>query len=293
MRRLQREIENADVLCIRTATKIDKALMDRGKKLKYILSFTSGIDHIDIEYAQLRGIEVIWDKLGGVSDSVAEFTIGLMINLARRISYAHERMKMNIWAKGECMGMELRKKTLGIIGCGRIGSKVAKIAKLGLEMRVIGYDPYLKRHEYVQLTSLNDVLMNSDIITIHVPLTDETRNMIGKREFELMGIGKKPYIINTSRGGVIDLKELYLALKRGLIKGVAMDVYVEEPPFKDELFTKIKELEGEGRVLFTPHIAGSTLDGKEMVGRNVIDLFLRHLRGLSARNRACIHPPEA
>lgn len=274
-KRLLKHVAEADIICIRTATHMDKDLMERASKLKYILTFTTGTDHIDTEYAKMKGITVIADREGGVKDSVAEHAVGMMIDLARNISYSHEKMNSNEWTKDECMGTELKGKTLGIIGCGRVGTSVARIAKLGLCMKVIGYDPYLGKHDLIQLVSLKELLTRSHIITLHIPLTDETEHMIGKNEFDLMARGKKPYVINTARGDIIDMNKLYTALKRGKISGAALDVYPKEPPFNDREFRKIKQLSGSGKVVLTPHIAGSTVEGKRKTGKNVISQFIK------------------
>lgn len=266
-RRVLEEIGDADIICIRTATKMNKPMIDRAKKLKYILTFTMGTDHIDTAYAKEKGIEVISDAGGGTTEAVAEHVIGLMIDLLRKISYSNQKTKENQWVKKECMGTELNGKTLGIVGCGKIGTRIAEIAKLGFGMNVIGYDPYIKKHATVTMTGIKDVLNQSDIITLHVPETKDTIGMIGKEEFDIMVKGKKPYLINAARGKLIQSEELYTALKEGEIKGVALDVYPEEPPFEDSVYQKIK---GMDNVVLTPHIAGSTHEGKLKIGNNVI-----------------------
>lgn len=273
-KRLLEEIADAETICVRTATHVGKELIDKAPKLKYILTFTMGTDHIDVAYARVKGVEVIEDRLGGTKDSVAEHTVGLMIDLVRKISYSDRKMRQNAWAKRECMSIELKGKTLGIIGCGRIGTRVAEIAKLGLGMRVMGYDPYVKS-DLVRMVSLEELLAESDVITLHVPKTDETTRMIGKKEFDTMARGKKPYIINTARGTVIDMNELYAALKEGKIKGAALDVYPKEPPFGDAAFQKIfQKIRQLSNVVLTPHTAGSTLEGKIKTGENVIRRFM-------------------
>lgn len=279
-RRILEEIGDADIICIRTATKMDKPMIDLAKKLKYILTFTIGTDHIDMAYAKERAIEVISDVRGGTTDAVAEHVIGLMIDLVRKISYSNRKTKENEWVKKECMGTELNGKTLGIIGCGKIGTRIAQIAKLGFAMNVIGYDPFIKEHNMVSMTGLKEVLAQSDIITLHVPETKETVGMIGKDEFDLMAKGRKPYLINAARGKLIQSEELYTALTEGKIKGIALDVYPEEPPFEDPVYQKIKEM---GNVVLTPHIAGSTHEGKLKIGRNVIEqLKARINRGVES-----------
>lgn len=226
------------------------------------------MDNIDIRHARSLGIDVI-NAPEAPADSVAELTIGLMISLARKIPVL-DRCEKGGWRGEWALGRELRGKTLGIIGLGRIGSRVAIAAK-ALGMRVVAYDPYIDKGKAERVgaelkSSLDELLKTCDFLSIHVPLNDETRGMIGARELSLMK--KESYLINTSRGAVVDEKALFDALASGKLAGAALDVLTEEPPVDNPLL-KLK-----GKVLITPHIGGFAVEAQRRIAITLAEKIL-------------------
>ncbi len=275
--RLSEEIRDADAIIVRSSTKLTKDILNNAQKLKVIARAGVGVDNIDLEEATKKGIIVV-NAPDASSVAVAELTIGLMLALARNIIYANNSLKEKKWEKKKLKGIELRGKTLGIIGLGRIGSQVAKRAK-AFDMNVIAYDPFVTE-EYakrlgVKLVDFETLLKESDFITIHVPLTEKTRNMITKREIEKMKDGV--FIINCARGGIINEKDLYEALKSGKIAGAALDVFENEPPFDSPLL----ELDN---VIVTPHIGGNTKEAQKLACMMVCEDIERVLNGIPPIN---------
>jgi D-3-phosphoglycerate dehydrogenase len=211
-----------------------------------------GLDNIDVETAEKKGIRVLYAP-EVAANAVAELTVGLIISLARSIPQADHSMKEGKWTKKQLIGLELRDTTLGVIGLGNIGGIVAKIAKaLGMKILITKRTPpapELLRELEAEFVLLNELLERSDVVTIHVPLTPETRHMIGAREIQLMKKGA--FLVNTSRGAVVDGKALLNALRSGTLGGAALDVYEIEPP-KDLSLIKLP------KVICTPHIGGQT-----------------------------------
>lgn len=249
------KIKDFDVLVVRSATKVTREVIEAGKKLKVIARAGSGLDNIDVAAAEERGISVI-SAPEAPTVAVAELTLGLMLSFARKIPRADSGMKEGKWEKKELMGIELSGKILGIIGTGRIGRAVAERAR-AFGMQLLFYDIYEDR-EFAErvggrYVSLEEVLKNSDFITIHVPLLPTTRHMIGEREFQLM----KPnaVFINTSRGDVLDESALVNALKSNRIMGACLDVFENEPPIDSPLL-KLPN------VVLTPHIGASTVEAQ-------------------------------
>lgn len=270
---LKKDIAKYDVLIVRSRTKVTKEVIDAGKNLKVIARAGAGVDNIDVEYAESRGIKVICAS-DAVANSVAELTMGLILSLARQIPLADYEMKKGKWIKNEVRGWELRGKTIGIIGFGRIGQRVAQLAK-AFGMKILIYDLNRPSENSVkdlgaQLVSFNELLSMSDIITLHVPLTAQTYHMIGRDEIAKMKNGV--YIINTSRGAVIDENALFEALKTGKVAGAALDVYEKEPPDNYD-FIKMQN------VVCTPHIGAQTLEAQKRtsidIAAKVIQLFKR------------------
>jgi D-3-phosphoglycerate dehydrogenase len=256
---LLREVGEYDVLVVRSATKVTREVIEAGRNLKLIARAGAGLDNIDLEAAAARDIKVI-NSPESVTAAVAELTIGLMLSLARRIPRADRGMKLGLWEKSELIGTELRGKTLGIVGTGRIGRAVGYKAKAFL-MDLLAYDIVMNEEfrertgcRYVDLQTL---LRESDFVTLHVALTPQTRHMIGRRELSLM----KPtaFLINTSRGEIVDETALVEALREGRIAGAALDVYEREPPTDSPLL----KLEN---VILTPHIGASTIEAQRDAG---------------------------
>ncbi|MEM3672898.1 MAG: phosphoserine phosphatase SerB [Candidatus Bathyarchaeia archaeon] len=272
---LKKEVEDCDVLIVRSRTKVTKEIIDAGKNLKVIARAGAGVDNVDVAYAEEKGIKVICAS-DAVANSVAELTIGLILSLARQIPRADHEIKRGNWIKNEVEGWELRGKTLGIVGFGRVGQRVAQLAK-AFGMKILIYDLNRPCEDSIkeldaQLVSLKELLSMSDVITLHVPLTDQTYHMIGKAEIEKMKAGV--YLVNTSRGSVVDEEALFEALKTGKIAGAALDVYEKEPPDAC-LFTKLQN------VVCTPHIGAQTVEAQKSASINIatkiIQLF-KHSR---------------
>jgi D-3-phosphoglycerate dehydrogenase len=252
---LMERIAKCEVLVVRSATKVTKELIDAGKQLKIIARAGVGLDNIDVKAARARGIQVI-NTPEAPTVAVAELTIGMMLAWVRHLPRADFSTKEGKWEKAQLMGSELRDKTLGIIGTGRIGRAVGYKAKAFL-MNILAYD-VVQNPEFVERTGakyvdLDTLLRESDFVTLHVPLTPETRHMISKRELDLM----KPtaVLINTSRGEVVDEAALAKALKKGKIAGACLDVYEQEPPAESPLL-KLPN------VVLTPHLGASTREAQ-------------------------------
>jgi len=254
-KQLLEEIKGYNVLVVRSATKVTKDVIEAGRKLKIIARAGAGLDNIDVQAASARGIELI-NAPEAPTIAVAELVIGLMLSWARQLSRADASTKQGRWEKAQLMGSELRGKTLGIIGTGRIGRAVGYRAKAFL-MNLLAFDVE-QSIEFAERTGaryvdLGELLRKSDFVTLHIPLTPQTRHMIGRRELELM----KPtaVLINTSRGEAVDEVALAEALRKGKIAGACLDVYECEPP-KDSPLLKLPN------VILTPHIGASTAEAQ-------------------------------
>ena len=267
---LAKEIAKHDVLIVRSRTEVDEKLLSKAKKLKGVVRAGVGTDNIDTEYCQDDKIQVL-NTPEAPSVSVAELTIGLMLSLFRKIPQADAATKNKKWLKGELKGNELFGKTLGIIGFGRIGPQVAQRAR-AFRMQVFIYDNRANSaqvREFGELVNLPELLKRSDIITVHLPLTPETENMLMDEQFKLMKDGV--YIINTARGPIINEQSLIKALKSGKVAGAALDVYWGETPFKSKIM-KFKD-----KIILTPHIGASTYEAQERIG----DLLVEKVRQLA------------
>lgn len=246
-------------MVVRSRTKVTAALIDAATHLKVIVRGGVGLDSIDVDYARAKGITVM-NTPAASSAAVAELTIGYMFAMARHIYETSASMKAGKWEKKKFKGDELGGKTLGIAGIGNIGKEVAQRA-LALGMLVIAYDPYVQAPQGVeQVQEIDEILRRSDYLTFHLPLTDETRNMIGAAEFARMKAGVR--IINCARGGVIDEDALYEALINGKVAGAALDVYSVEPPEERKLFSL-------DQVIGSPHIGAATEEAQERIGGEV------------------------
>lgn len=271
-------ISEYDGIVVRSRTKLDKEIIDRADNLKIIARAGVGVDNIDLDAATEKGVLVV-NSPESTSITVAEHTMGLLLSLARKLSIADKSVKEGKWEKKKFMGTELRNKTIGVIGMGRIGSQVVNRCK-AFEMDAIVYDPYLPKEAANQmgvvLTDLESVLKNADFITIHVPLTPETKHLISDHEFEIMKDGA--FIANCSRGGIIDEDALYRALSGNMIGGAALDVYEVEPPVSD---SKLFELDN---VILTPHIAASTREAQRDAAIIVADEIIELAKGGTPQN---------
>ena len=258
-------------IIVRSRTKVTREVIEKADNLKIIARAGVGVDNIDLDAATEKGIMVV-NSPESTSITVAEHTMGLLLSMARKLTIADKSVKEGKWEKKRFMGVELRNKTLGVIGMGRIGSQVVNRCK-AFEMDAVAYDPYLPeevaKQMGVELTDLETVLKKADFITIHVPLTPETKHLISTKEFEIMK--DTAFITNCARGGIIDEDALYDALKNDKIGGAALDVYEDEPPAED---SKLFELDN---IVLTPHIAASTKEAQRdaaiIVADEIIDLF--------------------
>ncbi|MFZ3171156.1 MAG: phosphoglycerate dehydrogenase [Carboxydocellales bacterium] len=276
-----------DAMIVRSATKVTARIMEHATNLKIIGRAGVGVDNIDVNAATQKGIIVV-NAPDGNTIAAAEQTLALMLALARSVSPANENLKKGKWMRKEFVGVELRDKVLGVVGLGRIGTAVAKRAQ-GFEMKTIGYDPYLSEERAnangIQLMSLEEVFKNADFLTVHLPLTKETKYLINQETFKIMKDGVR--IINVARGGIIDELALCEALKSGKVAGAAIDVFETEPTTESPLFC----LEN---VVVTPHLGASTEEAQINVALDVAYDIVGVLQGEMAKNAVNMPsiPPE-
>lgn len=256
-------ISKYDGIIVRSATKVSREVIDAGKKLKLIARAGTGIDNIDHKYAHSINIPVL-NVPDANSRSVAELVFAHIFALARYIPQANISMREGRWNKKEYRGIEIAGKTLGIIGLGRIGKIVARLA-LGIGMKVIAHDIQIGNTDLdITLVSKEEVLKNADFITIHTPKLDKP--LIAERELKLMQQGS--YLINCARGGIVDEKALLEALNSNQLAGAGIDVYSEEPPKNIELINNPK-------VSLTPHLGANTHDAQERVGIQIAEKVVK------------------
>lgn len=266
-------VGDVEAIIVRSKPKVTRKVIEAAPKLKVIGRAGVGLDNIDIEAAKEKGIKVV-NSPAASSRSVAELTIALIFAVARKIAFADRKMREGVWAKKQSMGIELEGKTIGIVGFGRIGYNVAKIAK-ALGMNVLLYDPYPNEERAKEVggkfVSLEELLKESDVVTIHVPLIDATYHLINEERLKLM----KPtaILINAARGAVIDTDALVKALQEGWIAGAGLDVFEEEPLPKDHPLTKLDN------VVLTPHIGASTVEAQMRAGVQVAEQIVEILKG--------------
>lgn len=252
-------LSDAEVLIVRSKTKVDKAMIDAAPKCRYIIRGGVGVDTIDVEYAKSKGIAV--DNTPEASSlAVAELAFALMIAMPNHLVRADNSMKEGKWLKKELERTELNGKTLGLIGIGRIGHELALRAK-AFGMSVIAYDKYVTSSDVASLVSLDEVYAKSDYISLHTPLTDETRGMINAASIAKMKKGV--YLINTCRGQVVVEQDIADALNSGKMAGYATDVYNKEPPEGSPLLKA-------PNVLMTPHLGASTEENLLRLGDSIV-----------------------
>ena len=270
---LIRAVKDYDILVVRSRTKVTKEVIDANAKMKIIARVGVGLDNIDVKYAESKGMQVINAEIAAMT-AVAELVIGLMLSLARSIPRADAAMKNGRWLKKELVGIELKGRYLGIVGVGKIGRRIGRIAR-GLGMNIIGYDIVPIDRQFARevgliVTDLNTLLSSSDFVTLHVPLTEDTKHMINEQRLSLMK--KSAYLINTSRGAVIDEQALYNALKDGKIAGAALDVFEVEPPTNNALVQL-------PNVVCTPHIGAQTYEAQELAANVIAEKIIQILKG--------------
>lgn len=267
---LKNVIRDYDVLIVRSATKVDKELIDvaKGSKLKLIIRAGVGLDNIDVKYAAANDIAVK-NTPNSSSNSVAELVLGHMFGLARHITLANLTMREGQWNKKQYTGIELSGKTLGIIGFGRIGKAIALKAK-ALGMNVIFYDAFITEDMKFSYTPLKELLEKADFITVHVSATDKA--LIGQEEIAIMKEGV--IIINAARGGVIDENALINGLNTNKVAGAGIDVFMDEPTPNDDLIN-------HPNVSVTPHIGAATFEAQERIGEEVTEIVLDFYNNLA------------
>jgi D-3-phosphoglycerate dehydrogenase / 2-oxoglutarate reductase len=265
--------KNYDVLVVRSRTKISKEIIEASaQNVKIIARVGVGLDNIDVKEAEARKIRVI-NSPEAAANSVSELVIGLMLSLARKIPFADTEMKRGNWVKKDLVGIELRGKYLGIVGVGTIGRNIGRMGK-ALRMNLIGHDIFPIDKDFIKevgliVTDFNTIIESADFITCHVPLTPETRKMVNREKFSKMK--STAFLINTSRGEVIDEEALYDALSNRKIAGAALDVFETEPPTNNKLL-KLPN------VICTPHIGAQTYEAQELASIVIAEKIIQTLR---------------
>jgi D-3-phosphoglycerate dehydrogenase / 2-oxoglutarate reductase len=265
--------KNYDVLVVRSRTKISKEIIEASaQNVKIIARVGVGLDNIDVKEAEARKIRVI-NSPEAAANSVSELVIGLMLSLARKIPFADTEMKRGNWVKKDLVGIELRGKYLGIVGVGSIGRNIGRMGK-ALRMNLIGHDIFPIDKDFIKevgliVTDFNTIIESADFITCHVPLTPETRKMVNREKFSKMK--STAFLINTSRGEVIDEEALYDALSNRKIAGAGLDVFETEPPTNNKLL-KLPN------VICTPHIGAQTYEAQELASIVIAEKIIQTLR---------------
>jgi D-3-phosphoglycerate dehydrogenase len=271
---IKEKISDFDIVIVRSRTKITKEMIDRATKCKIIARVGVGLDNIDVDSAKAKNIRVI-NAVEGAMNAVAELVLGFMLSMAREIPRADREIRNGKWLKKELMGIELSGKYLGIVGLGNIGKRLAKLAR-GLNMNIIGFDVMPIADDFARDVGLIkadiDTLLSSvDFISFHVPLTDTTHHLVNAKRISTMK--KTAYIINTSRGEIIDEDALYDALKEGKIAGAALDVFEKEPAVGNKLTTL-------PNVICTPHVGAQTREAQTLAANIIGEKIIMILRGV-------------
>ncbi len=269
-------IAGYDALIVRSETRVTADILEAGQGLQVVGRAGVGVDNIDLAAATRLGVAVVNAPTGNIV-AAAEHTIAVLMALARNIPQADASLKRGEWRRADFMGVEVREKALGIIGLGRVGAEVARRA-LGLGMRLLAHDPFVAperaAHLGVEIVGFTELLARSDFLTLHTPLTDSTRSILGAEELAQVKPGIR--IINVARGGLIDDDALLEALENGRVAGAALDVFEPEPPPASALLS-------HPRVITTPHLGASTVEAQSDVSREVAEQVLAVLRGQPAQ----------
>ena len=286
---LLEEIKNYDGIIVRSATKVTAEVIEAGTQLKIIGRAGTGLDNVDKEAATRRGI-VVMNTPGGNTITTAEHTIAMLVAMSRKIPQATASTKAGKWEKSKFMGTELYNKTLGLVGLGQIGTVVTKLAQ-GLSMNVIGYDPFLAPERAkelgIEVVELPELFRRSDIISVHTPLTNETRSIINAEAIQQMKDGVM--IVNCARGGIVNEQDLFEALKSKKVASAAFDVFEEEPVNPEHPLLTLDNF------ICTPHIGASTEEAQENVAIAIAEQFVDYFKKGVARGAVNIPsvPPEA
>ena len=274
---LKKLIKNYEAIIIRSSTRLTPDIIEAGEKLRVIGRAGVGLDNVDLESATKKGITIV-NAPGGNTVSTAEHTMSMILALSRNIPQADKSIKSGEWNRKKFMGVELYGKTLGIVGLGRIGTDVAKRAA-SFKMRIIAYDPFLSvdkaKKLAIELVELDELFKNADYITLHTPVTDDTRHMISEREFKLMKYGVR--VVNCARGGIIDEGALAEAIESGKVGGAALDVFEKEPPTNSPLLKL-------DNVIATPHLGASTEEAQINVAIDIAETVRDVLLDKGIRN---------
>ncbi len=277
------KIKDFDALIVRSQTKVTAEIIEAAENLKVIGRAGVGVDNVDIPAATKKGI-IVMNAPDGNTTSTAELSVAMVLALARNIPQAHASMKAGAWDRKKYTGVEVNGKTLGVVGMGRIGMEVAK-RMLGMNMNVLAFDPFLTKERAenlgVQAASLDEIITQADFITVHTPLTKETKGMFGAAEFARMKKGV--CLINCARGGIYDEHDLAEAVKSGQVGGVALDVYPTEPP-TDRTLIDLPQ------VIVTPHLGASTKEAQENVAIDVAVEVIKVLKNQSFKNAVNLPP---
>lgn len=281
---LRAELADSDGLVVRSETRVNSELMDAARKLRVIGRAGVGVDNIDVAAATARGI-VVMNAPDGNTITTAEHTMALLVALARNVSQADSSVKEGKWERKRFIGVELQGKSLGIIGLGRIGRAVAARAR-AFGMKIVAHDPFISPEEArdleIESVALDEVFSRADFLTVHTPLTSETRGIIGAQAFAKMKKGVR--IINCARGGLVDEAALYEAIKSGAVAGAALDVFEQEPPPSDHPLLSLEE------VIATPHLGASTTEAQEGVAFTVAEQMRDYL--LTGALRGAVNVPS-
>ena len=269
---LMKIVSDYHVLIVRSRTRITKDVLKAGRLLKVVCRAGAGLDNIDVEAAKKLGVNVL-NASEAASEAVAELTLGFLLSLARNIPKADKAMKDEKWIKHDLMGWELRGKTLGTIGLGNIGERVARLARaIGMKILITKRtppDPAILRELDAEFVPLEELLRRSDVVTIHIPYTAETHHVIGEEEFTDMKRGA--YVINTSRGAIVDEKALLKVLQSGRLAGAALDVFEVEPP-TDWALMQLPN------VVCTPHIGAQTEEAQKQASALLAEKIISFLQ---------------
>lgn len=275
--------EKTDALIVRTG-KITAEVIKASPNLKVITKHGIGVDNIDVKAATGLRIPVMITPFANY-ESVAEHTLGLILALSKDIPRLDSRIRQGHWDKSDSQGVELCYKTLGLIGFGRIGRRVKELVA-PLQMKILVYDPFLNPDEVLcgvtRVQKIEPLLKSADIVSLHCPLTEQTRHLIGKNELKMMK--KTAWLINTARGEVVDEKALISALKKGEIAAAGMDTFDKEPP------ENIRLLSHAGKTVLTPHVAGTTEESFKRVGVDAAKNVLTILKGKKPDKRCVVNP---
>ena len=268
--KIKKEISNCEAIIVRNKTQLQKSILDNALNLKFVGRLGVGLDNIDKEYCKKKNIHV-QTATGMNADSVAEYVIGSSLYLIKNIILFDNNTKKGFWPRSSFTSYELKDKIFGLIGFGAIGKKVCKLAQ-SFCAKVISYDPYINsnlENEFnLKFTTFDEVIKNSNIISIHVPLNEETKNLINSNVFNKMS--KKPILINTSRGSIVNEKDLIVAYKNKNISGFALDVFGKEP-LEDNFY---KQIDDTFNCILTPHISGVTQESNKKISEFIANKLI-------------------